>query len=108
MNRHQNELNLLLVDRNTGNYTTLLHETSLQYIEINDFLTFFKNGKEFLWVSDQEGFQQVYLYQMDGKLKNKITTGQHDISDIYGVDEKNRKLYYQVAAPTPMDRQVSN
>jgi len=106
MNRHQNELNLLLVDRNTGNYTTLLHETSLQYIEINDFLTFFKNGKEFLWVSDQEGFQQVYLYQMDGKLKNKITTGQHDISDIYGVDEKNRKLYYQVVAPTPMDRQV--
>ena len=106
LNRHQNELKLLLANRLTGNYTNLFIEKNDKYIDINDNLTFLKNGKEFLWFSEKEGFQQAYLYNIQGKLINKITTMNADISKIYGLDEKNRKLYYQVIYPTPMERQV--
>lgn len=106
MNRHQNDLTLNLVNRVDGNYTTLLHETSKQFIDINDFLYFFSDNKEFLWVSDGEGYVQAYLYDMNGHLIRKLTNIAADVSDVYGVDEKNRKLYYQLIAPTAMDKQV--
>lgn len=106
MNRHQNDLTLYLANRNDGSYTPLLHETSKQFIDINDYLYFFKDNKKFLWVSDGEGYVQAYLYDMQGKRLQKLTTADADLTDIYGVDEKNGKLYYQVVAPTQMDKQV--
>ena len=106
MNRHQNDLKLLLADVNTGHTELLMQETNPRYIEINDHFKFLKDGKRFLWVSEGEGFTQAYLYDMKGKKLNRITDGRFDVTDILGVDEKNERVYYQQASPTPMDRQV--
>ena len=105
LNRHQNNLDLLLANRNNGSYTHLLNEKNERYIDIHDDLTFL--GKdEFIWISEMEGYNQVYLYDMQGKLINKVTTAAADVARVYGIDPKSRQLYYQLIAPTPKDRQV--
>ena len=106
MNRHQNELNLLLANASTGTTKSLLKEQSKYYIDIHDNLTFLENGKEFVWTSEKDGYNHIYIYGMDGKEKRALTKGNYDVTSFYGVDEKKKKVYYQAADRTPMEKRV--
>ena len=106
MNRHQNDLKLLLTDAATGSAQPMYEEKNKYYVEINDNWWFLKNGKDFLFASEMNGYNQLYLYSIDGKKKIQISKMKYDIADINGVDEKNKKVYYTLAYPTPMDRNL--
>ncbi|MFT5262677.1 MAG: dipeptidyl-peptidase-4 [Polaribacter sp.] len=106
MNRHQNELELVLADAKTGKTRSLLKETNKYYINITDNLTFLKNGKQFIWTSEESGFNHVYLYDLKGKMIRPLTKGDYDVTSLYGIDEKNNLIYYQAATQSPMQREI--
>jgi dipeptidyl-peptidase-4 len=106
MNRHQNDLRLLLTDPATGSAASLYNEKNKYFVEINDNWQFLKDGKSYLFTSEMNGFNQLYRYSIDGKQKVQISKLKYDIADINGVDEKNRLVYYTLAYPTPMDRNL--
>ncbi len=106
MNRHQNELELLATDAKTGNVKTILKETSKYYIEIHDNLTLLKDGNHFLWTSEKDGYNHIYLYDMAGNLKTQLTKGKYDVTSFYGYDEKHKQVFYQAAEKSPLDREV--
>ncbi len=106
MNRHQSKLELLLADANTGSTKPLITEENDKYIEITDNMVFLKDKQHFIWSSEKEGFHQLYLYNMNGKLENKITKDKADMTSFYGVDEVNKVVYFQSSVPNPMERQV--
>ncbi len=106
MNRHQNQLELLLADASTGATQLLLKETNQYYIDIHDNLRFLSDGKHFLWTSEMNGWNHLYLYGMDGKLVRQLTQGEWELTNFYGVDEKKQTVYYQAAEKSPLERQV--
>ena len=106
MNRHQNQLELLLADAHSGNTATLLKEKNPYYIDIHDNLTFLKDGKHFLWTSEMDGFNHIYLYNMQGKPVRQITRGDYDVTAFYGLDEKRELIYFQAAAESPLRREI--
>ena len=106
MNRHQNELELLLTDATTGSAKTLLKETNKYYIDITDDITFLEDGKCFIWTSERDGFNHIYQYSMKGKLERQLTKGNFDVTSFYGVDEKRKRVYYQAAEDSPMERHI--
>jgi dipeptidyl-peptidase-4 len=106
MNRHQNHLELLLANPASGSIRTLLEEKSETYIDIHDNLRFLADGKRFIWSSEIGGFNHLYLYGMDGKKISALSSGNFDITKFYGINEKTGTLYFQAAAPTPMDRSL--
>lgn len=106
MNRHQNELELLMTDTNTGTTSTLLKETNKYYIDIHDNLTFINDGEQFLWTSEKDGYNHIYLYDINGEEKKQLTNGKFDVTNFYGYDEKYNLVFYQAAKDSPMDRQV--
>lgn len=106
MNRHQNQLELLLADATTGATNLLLKETNKYYIDIHDNLRFLSDGKHFLWTSEMDGWNHLYLYGMDGKLVRQLTKGEWELTGFYGVDEKKQAVYYQAAEKSPLERQV--
>ena len=106
MNRLQNKLEYLIADRTSGKSTILLIETDKAYIDITDDLTFLKNGKEFIISSEKDGFNHIYLYSMDGKLKKQLTKGAKEVTNFYGVDEKSGLIYYQMPETSPMNRAI--
>ena len=105
MNRHQNDLKLNLVDAYTMKQTTLLHETSNTYIDINDNLTFLKDNS-FIWTSEKEGFNHLYLYNSTGKLIKKITKGNWEVTSFYGYDNISKKLFYQSTEEGSINRSI--
>jgi len=106
MNRHQNELDLFLVNAKNGKSKKLLSEKNKYYVDIHDNLTFLDNGKEFVWTSEQDGYNHIYLYDMKGKMKKQLTKGEYDVTNFYGVDEDDERVYYQAAEKSPMQREV--
>ena len=106
MNRHQNHLELLIANSVSGKTTKLLQEENKYYIDIHDNLTFLQDGQGFIWTSEQDGFNHIYLYDMSGSLKKQITTGNWEVTSFYGVDEKNKAIYYQSASVSPMEREI--
>ena len=106
MNRLQNNLQLHQVDATTGLSKLMLEENNKYFIDISDDLTFLENGKEFVWSSEADGYNHMYLYNMSGKLQKQLTKGNFDVTSFYGVDEKNGKIYYQAAQKSPMERQI--
>ena len=106
MNRLQNHLKLLLTNAQTGAASTLYEEKNKYYVDITDDWRFLENGKGYLFTSEMGGYNQLYYYSMDGKKKVLITKGNYDIADINAVDEKSGLVYYTLAYPTPMDRNV--
>jgi dipeptidyl-peptidase-4 len=106
MNRHQNHLQLLLADARDGKITQLLEEKSKTYVDIHDNLTFLEDGKRFVWSSETDGFNHLYLYNMDGRLERRLTSGDWDVTAFYGVDETRGLVYFQSAEKSPLERQV--
>ncbi len=106
MNRHQDSLQLLLTDAKSGNAQTMYEEGNKYYVDIHDDWRFLKDGKHLLFGSEKEGNYSLYLNSIDGKKKTKITKAKYDVSDVNGVDETNRLVYYTMAYPTPMDRNL--
>lgn len=106
MNRHQNKLELLLAEAETGKTSLLLKEENNSYIDISDNLNFLQNGKSFIWTSELEGYNHIYLYDMKGNKTRKITDGTWDVDELKGVDEKAGVLYYTSAETSPMDREL--
>ncbi len=106
MNRHQNELELVLIDASNGSASSLLKEKNKYYIDITDNLTFLENGQQFVWTSEQDGYNHIYLYNMKGKMEKQLTKGNYDVTAFYGVDEKNGKVFYQAAKAHPTQREL--
>jgi len=51
---------------------------------------------EVIWFSERDNWGQLYLYDLQtGRLKNQITTGEGNVTQLVTVDEKNRLLYFR-------------
>lgn len=106
LNRHQDDLKLLLADPETGSCTTLLNEKNSRYLELTDDLKFLQNGSGFIWSSEKSGFRQLYLHDMAGREVRQLTKGKFEVTSFYGIDEKNGVLFYQAAPKNPWQRDV--
>ncbi|MBF6652056.1 S9 family peptidase [Flavobacterium columnare] len=105
LNRHQNNLDLLFVDGNSGTTKVVLNEKDKAYVDVTDNLTFLKDNS-FIWTSEKESFNHIYHYDKTGKLKKQITKGPWEVTHYYGFDEKNSMIYYQSVENGSINRDV--
>ncbi|MEL1243741.1 DPP IV N-terminal domain-containing protein [Flavobacterium sp. DGU11] len=105
INRHQNNLDLIFVDANTGSAKVVLNEKDKAYIDITDNLTFLKDNS-FIWTSEKDGFNHIYHYAKTGKLISQITKGPWEVTAYYGFDEKTGNIFYQSVENGSINRDV--
>jgi dipeptidyl-peptidase-4 len=105
VNREQNKLELIFYHVTKKSQTTVLSETSTTWLDVTNDLRFLKNGN-FIWSSEKDGYNHLYLYKNDGSLITQITKGEWDVDVFYGVDEKNGLLYFTSSETTPIDRHI--
>ena len=94
LNRHQDNLDLIFVDGTSGAAKVVLNEKDKAYIDVTDNLTFL-NDNSFIWTSEKDGYNHIYLYDKTGKLKNQVTKGNWEVTSYYGFDEKSKTIFYQ-------------
>ncbi len=107
LNRHQDNLDLLFIDGTTATTKIVLNENNKAYIDFmdKDNLTFLKDNS-FIFTSEKDGFNHIYLYDKTGKLKNQVTKGNWEVTTYYGFDEKTGAVYYQSTENGSINRSV--
>ena len=115
LNRDQNVLDVLLGDPATMAVRTALTERAAAWIDVengfsNDLsggtITFLRDGRHFIWISERSGYRHLYLYRNDGTLVRPLTSGEWDVTGFLGADELNSAVYYVAAKESPMERHV--
>ncbi|WP_395067342.1 S9 family peptidase [Flavobacterium sp.] len=94
LNRHQDNLDLIFIDGTIGTAKVVLNEKDKAYVDVTDNLTFLKDNS-FIWTSEKDGYNHIYLYDKTGKLKNQVTKGNWEVTSYYGFDEKTKMVFYQ-------------
>jgi len=107
LNRHQNHLTMYTVDAKKGEVSVLLEEKDDAYVDVTDNLTFLKDDS-FIWSSENDGWNHIYLYNEDGELLNQITKGEWEVTNYYGYDQNEDKIYYQSTENGSINRGVYN
>ncbi len=106
LNRLQNKLEILFADATTGNSQVILTEENKYYIDIDDDLTYLNDKKHFIFTSEKDGYNHIYLYDMNGNLIRQITNGKWDVTKFIGYNNEDSVLYYISAEYSPLQRDV--
>src|SRR5690606_40077508 len=96
MNRDQNNLKFYTVDPLTGSKKEIYDEKQPTWINLDhdERITYLADNKHYILKSDKTGWAHYYLYTLDGKLLNPITSGEWQVVSIQYIDEKNKVLYF--------------
>lgn len=95
LNRRQNVLEVMMANARTGQVRIVLTEKDEAWVDIEpDRLLWLAGGRQFLWVSERDGWRHAYLAARDGGTLQLVTNGPFDLLSIEGVDEKGGYLYY--------------
>jgi dipeptidyl-peptidase-4 len=105
LNRHQNVLDLIFVDAEANEAEVVLTETDEAYVDVTDNLTFLEDNS-FIWTSEKDGWNHIYLYDKNGKLKNQVTRGNWEVTNYYGLDPKTKTIFYQSTENGSINRDV--
>lgn len=112
LNRKQNESRILLANIATGKTLQVYDEKDSAYIECKgawqDGIVagwdWINGGKEFLWVTEKDGWRHIYRVSRDGKKEVLVTNGNYDIQKIVLVDEKSNFVYFMASPDNATQR----
>jgi len=108
LNRLQNQLDVFKYQADKNENKIIYTETSNTYVDINegmgDMFYFTSDKKYYYHLSDKDGYNHLYKFDMNGKQITQVTKGLWDIMEFYGVDEKTNRAYYQSTENGPQQR----
>jgi dipeptidyl-peptidase-4 len=106
LNRKQTQIELLFANASTGKSKVVLTDSDEYWVNVNDDLYFFKDGKRFLWGSERTGYLHLYLYDLNGKQIAQVTKGDWEVTGTPAVDEAKGLVYFTATAESPTERHV--
>ncbi|MEN2401249.1 S9 family peptidase [Flavobacterium sp. MC2016-06] len=102
LNRKQNEAKLFLCNPKDGKANEIYDEKNNSWVDVltteNSGWKWINNGKEFLSLSEKDGWRHLYRIDKSGKSETLITNGNYDIISIEAIDEKSGFVYF-LASP---------
>jgi len=90
--RDLKKIDVCVANTATGEVKTLIEERSNTYVELRP-LRLLSTGEMIHW-SERDGWGHYYLFDANGTLKSQLTAGEFVCSEIEGVDEKTRTVYF--------------
>ncbi|MBX9186626.1 S9 family peptidase [Bacteroides sp. K03] len=96
LNRDQNQAKLCQYNAETGELmATLFEETHPKYVEPQQPIVFLPwDATKFIYQSQRDGFNHLYLYDTTGKQIKQLTEGKWLVSDILGFNEKKKEVLF--------------
>lgn len=104
LNRDQNHAKLCCYNAQTGELEkVLLEEKHEKYVEPQHPILFLPWGEEkFIYQSQRDGFNHLYLYEVTGKQLKQLTSGEWIVQEIVGFDKKHKDVYIATTEQSPL------
>ena len=108
LNRDQNHAKLCQYSTETGELiATLFEETHPKYVEPQHPIVFLPwDSSKFIYQSQRDGFNHLYLYDVTGKLIKPITSGDWLVQDVLGFNEKKKEIFILSTELSPLQSNI--
>jgi len=104
LNRLQNTNDVLLAEVKTGAVRSVYQDHDSAWVDVVDHLQWLHGGKDFLWVSEKDGWRHVYLISRDGKQMHLVTQGEFDVEELLGAGAEEQWIYYTASPQNATQR----
>lgn len=102
LNRGQNHSKLLQYDAETGALVKILiEEKNDKWVE-PEHAPYFVSADQFIWMSEKDGFMNLYLYKTDGSLVKQLTANKWVAQAIVGHDASGN-VYFTGTGESPLE-----
>jgi dipeptidyl-peptidase-4 len=106
MNRHQDVLRIYMANPLSTVCQLAIEDKVDKYIK-EDVLSNVKiTDKHILLSSERDGYNHLYLYNLNGQLLRQIVNDKYVVNAVYGYDEQTGDTYFAANPNGPMDQQV--
>ncbi len=105
VNRAQNKCDLNLYSAKSGSFIrTLITEESAKWVE-PEHPAFFpsETNNNFIWISEKDGFNNLYYYSIEGKLIKQLTTNKFVTKDIVRSINKGTEIVFTATGTSPLN-----
>ena len=108
LNRAQNFMQLNQYEAASGHFMkTVFEEHDDKYVEPLEPILFVKNNpSQFIWQSNRDGWNHLYLYSLNGILLKQLTKGSWEVTDVKGFDSTGERLFYSSTEESPITRNL--
>jgi dipeptidyl-peptidase-4 len=104
LNRKQNDAKIFLCNAATGEARSIYEETDKAWIDVKERWSddptgweWMNGGKDFLWVSEKDGWRHIYRISRDGTKETLLTKGEYDMITLRAIDEKTGYIYFMAS-----------
>lgn len=98
LNREQNVSKLFVADAKNSAVKNIFTETDKAWIDAGEEWRWLNGNKEFIWLSEKDGWKHYFRLSIDGKKQTLINKGNYDVIQSSLIDEKNN-IFYFIASP---------
>ena len=103
LNRHQSWNHLWLGNSQDGSVQTVFVEEDPAYVNVFE-VKWLRDGQEFLWLSDRDGWRHLYRMGLAGQEPCLLTPGDYDVISLAGVAEQAGWVYFIASPENPTQR----
>ncbi len=104
LDRKQQDAKVFLCSTATGAATKVYEETDSAWIDVKHRYSddptgweWMNGGKDFLWVSEKDGWRHLFRLSRDGKKETLLTKGNYDLISLKAIDEKDGYAYFMAS-----------
>ena len=106
MNRHQDVLRIYMANPLSTVCQLAIEDKVDKYIKEDIFSDVKITDKHILLPSERDGYNHLYLYNLNGQLLRQIVNDKYVVNAVYGYDEQTGDTYFAANPNGPMDQQV--
>ena len=108
LNRRQNTIKYWLYNLASGEIDNFFTDTDNAWIDVDwsdvsqtkwepSDIIFYNKNRNFILVSEKDGWRHIYSVKTKTGKKRLITKGDYDIASLYGLDEKTKTIYFNAS-----------
>ena len=108
LNRHQDCLRVYMCNPLSTVCQMVIEDKVDKYVKEETFSQLRFSDKHFLLTSERDGYNHLYLYNLNGQLMRSVTgnSGTFIVTDVYGYDEQTGDIYFAALSDVPTDQKV--
>jgi dipeptidyl-peptidase-4 len=104
MNRLQNKNEFLLADAASGITRTVFVDEDRAWVDVNDSISWIHQGREFLALSERDGWRHLYRVARDSGNAELVTRGEFDVVSLGRVSPDEKWIYFIASPDNPTQR----
>ena len=106
LNRHQDVLRIYMANPLSTVCQLAIEDKVDKYVKEETFEEVKITDKHILLPSERDGYNHLYLYNLNGQLLRQIVKDKYVVQHVYGFDEQTGDAYFAANPNGPTDQQV--